>query len=144
MDGYHFVNWIVDGSQETFGSNPLAVTNVLADMTITAWFGPNPMVQVDIQYDSEGGSPGTGDEVPFTVDVSNVGNGNATDVRVLMPLPANTEFVSGAVETVSIARSVTGQVTLEGDNIVITLPSLYVGETIVVHLVLRAIEAAIS
>ena len=42
--GYHFVNWTGTGGFVTSTANPLTVTNVRADQTITANFAPNPYV----------------------------------------------------------------------------------------------------
>ncbi|NTU70523.1 MAG: leucine-rich repeat protein [Coriobacteriia bacterium] len=51
--GHHFTNWTGTGSFETTTANPLTVTNVTADTTVTAHFAPDTFT---VSFDSMGGS----------------------------------------------------------------------------------------
>ncbi len=142
--GYRFINWTAAaGFRST--DNPLTVTNITAADTITALFAQNPDIHVTVQsasdaVDPAGGTVSVGQELPVDVNIANTG-GDATDVRVIMPLPENTEFVSGSVVTDSNAKAASGEVTIENGNIVIQVPQLPAGATISVRLVLRAVQS---
>ncbi len=114
-------------------------------MTITASFIEDPDVTVTIEPDSDAVDPETGGIVvgqntPFLVTVSNLG-GDATDVRAIVPLPANTEFVSAELIELPTAAQIPGTVTCDGDNIIIRTPLLAGGALFGVRLVLKATQS---
>jgi len=80
----------------------------------------------------------TGDEVLFLLQVENVGDADATDVRVVIPLPENAEFVTARLRDEIAARSVPRNAKLADVQVVLTIGPVGVGEIVVVEVVLRA------
>lgn len=144
--GSHFADWTgTNGFVST--DNPLMITNVAADMSITANFAADPVVEVTVTPEDGTGGAQTGDvvqvgqNVSFLVNVSNTGGGNANNVVATIPLPENTEFVSGELVGLSTAEDIPGSVTCQDGQIIIRAPSLPAGMTLGVRLVLRALQS---
>jgi uncharacterized repeat protein (TIGR01451 family) len=143
--GYHFTGWTGD---YIGGENPLTITNVTADMTVGANFAalppqhvPTPDLRLSVAaapQEIDDGFISTGDELAFLIHADNIGDGDATEVCVTVPLPENTEFVSAQVLADNAGRPAPADVTISGHQVVVAAGLLPAGKSLVVELVLRA------
>ncbi len=80
-----------------------------------------------------------GGEITALVSVSNVGNGDATNVRISMPIPSNTEFVSAQYELVASGAPRPLDATMTDDTANLFVRELPAGYKVAAELTLRAI-----
>lgn len=142
--GNQFVRWTGPGFRSQ--DNPLTLTNVTSDLTVTAHFGalpptgvPELRVTTETESDPDGAvSPNPGDEVLVVVTVENVGQADATDVEVAVPLPENLEFVSGRVLSDPAAQALQAEFSVQDDVVHIWIGDLAAGQQVRIELVLQA------
>lgn len=83
-----------------------------------------------------------GDKIPFDIDLHNAGDGHARNVRVTLPLPDHTEFVSTQLlSTPTSAQVSPPQVDATGNQVVLTFDTIPPNERTRIELVLRPIDA---
>jgi len=142
--GNQFVRWTALAFRSE--DNPLTLTNVTGDLTVTAHFGalpptelPDLRVTTETESDPNGAdSPNPGDEVSVVVTVENVGQADATDVEVSVPLPENLEFVSGRVLSDPAAQALQAEFSVQDGAVHIWIGDLAAGQQVRIELVLRA------
>jgi uncharacterized repeat protein (TIGR02543 family)/uncharacterized repeat protein (TIGR01451 family) len=143
--GYEFTGWTGDGDFSST-DNPLTITNVLSDLTVTAHFAATsatekPELRVTTETETGPGgvaSVNTGDEVWVMVTVENVGQAGATTVVVTLLLPDNMEFVSGRVATDLAAQATHPELSVQDGVLSIGLGKLDAGEQARIEVLLRA------
>ncbi len=141
VSGYRFSGWSGDyvGTE-----NPLTISNITRDMTITANFteeeAGEPNLCVTVQ--TEGSDPNvpiqTGQQVSFLIRVQNLGTGSATQVVIVTVIPGNMEFVSGRLLAGSSAAAVPADISVNGSEVTIQAGNLPAGTEVRAELILRA------
>ena len=170
-DGWAFVRWNGSDSFESV-QNPLTLTDVRHSATITASFAvlppepvntgePSPTPEPDTPAANDmpdlrltiarsptgpppGGSVVLGDVVPFELAVVNVGAGSATDVRLVVPIPARMEYVSARLLSEDSAQAAQMQVELDGQNVIVYVGDVPPGQRVGAELMLRAKTSGVS
>jgi uncharacterized repeat protein (TIGR01451 family) len=79
-----------------------------------------------------------GDEVDFMVDVENIGDGDANNVVVNVPLPPQMEFISARILSLDTGQSVPNDVQVFEDHVEIDLGHVPPGSNAQIELKLRA------
>ncbi len=79
-----------------------------------------------------------GEEIGFTVTVSNVGDGDATNVVLRFPVPPITEFVGAWLVGPEAGQAAPLNAAVDGDDVVIELGDLPAAESLELELVFRA------
>ena len=140
--GYDFSGWTGDYVGH---NNPLILTNVTNNLAITASFAvqrtPSPDLRLVVEtapQEIAGGAINVGDELRFVIRVENLGDGEATDVQITIPLPENTEFVSAEVLAEDTAQTPPPNVAVVGNQVVLAVEPLPRGGHFMVELVLWA------
>ncbi len=165
-EGWQFVRWTGTNASET-QQNPLTLTDVRRNMAIAATFAilpPEPVdtgetpspssepntpagnnmpdlrltIAVSPTGPAAGGTVATGDVVSFELAVENVGAGGATDVRVVVPIPDNMEYVSARVLADESAQAAQVHVEFDGQNVVVYVGNVAPGHKVGAELMLRA------
>ncbi len=80
-------------------------------------------------------------EVTFSVSVENVGDGRATDVLLVVPLPENTEFVSAWWIASQTTQAAPLNASVEADEITMEIGDVIPGEDVQFELVLKTLVA---
>jgi uncharacterized repeat protein (TIGR01451 family) len=97
-------------------------------------------VRVTVQKDDDESENEThvGDQIPFLVTVQNVGTSGAGHVVIRVPIPGGTLLISAEILSGPAAASLPGNMTIEGDELVVDCGDLPAGENVQVRLVLEA------
>lgn len=95
-----------------------------------------PDLQVEIVAGEQ--SAGVGEDISFAVDVTNLGNGQATNVILRFPLPPNTEFVGVWLVAGEVQQSMPLNAYVEGDEIVVELGDVLPAEDLKLQVVVKA------
>ena len=110
----------------------------------------NPNLNVTVEVEGEHTSAGDNHAAPTApvggqfnvqVNIHNIGNGGATHVRVAVQIPANTEFISAAFETVETGAPLPLEYVVEGDTVYLYVGDVSASQQLAVVMTLRAIEA---
>ena len=125
--GYQFVNWTGTGGFATTTANPLTVSNVTADMTITANFQTVPTRIIGLSGSLVFGNVNVGSTKQLTFNISNTGNSALTVSSITYPAGFTGNWSSGTIpaggsQSVIItfaptaAQSYSGTVTVNSDK----------------------------
>jgi uncharacterized repeat protein (TIGR01451 family)/uncharacterized repeat protein (TIGR02543 family) len=115
--GYHFVDWTGTGGF-TSTANPVTVTNVTEDMTITANYAITPTVVISARTKTVAGSLYAGGSVTYTITIANSGTVDQADNgrhELVDILPSGLTLVSANATTGSATVDLpSGTVTWDG------------------------------
>ena len=93
-------------------------------------------LQVTIETSSQ--SARVGEELEFEVGVQNIGNADATNVSLRLPLPAGTEFIGAWLVAEESEQATPLDAQVESDEIVIALGDVAVAEEMKIEVVLKS------
>lgn len=105
-------------------------------ITFTTTFVTGPDLRVAVRSTTD--TAQVGENLSFAVDVENVGDGDASDVVIRVPLPADTELVGAWLEPRDAAQATPLDARIVNEEIVIELGAVRAAEHRAIELVLAA------